>query len=207
MKDYKPQLDQYLDFPDHKKQVEIYLKKYWLDKTELNDIWIPIKNKVYSPKFKAIPDIVYNANFDHFIQKGGVVFGREDFNLFMSCIKVIGDKQFVILEDYDDANPPHTAGPALRFRYPTTITWEEIRSGADISDQTFKWPARNWFVFGDSGQWGKYTGSDYKYPLDIIGFTRKYSSLFTRKLVIPKEDIADLKVWTAFYGIKLPGVY
>lgn len=130
---------------------------------------------------------------------------RDNFKEFLSCIRITGDRSFIILEDYDENNPPHESGPPLRFKYPIDITMETIRSGADISKQLFR-PVRNFFVFGDSGQWGKYVGNDFIYPLEIIGFNRKYSHFFYSKLKIPQEDVEDLKRWTAFYGIKLPRV-
>jgi hypothetical protein len=114
-------------------------------------------------------------------------------------------RKILLVEDYDEKNPPHTDGPPFRFKFPVDISWDEVNDGAELSMIVF-WPERNYFVFGDSGQWGKYTGNDYEYPLDIIGFKRKYSDLFHRKFRIPQEDIEDLKEWTVFYGMKLPGV-
>ena len=86
------------------------------------------------------------------------------------------------------------------------ISWEAILSGAEISSDVFQRPIRNYFVFGDSGQWGKYAGDDYESPLHIIGFNKKYSDLFHNKFKIPEEDIEDLKEWIASNGMKLPGV-
>jgi hypothetical protein len=201
MKDYQIQLEIYLNHPENRKQAEQYLEKYWLDKKELLEFWITIKNKVYNPNFKIIPTPVFVSHFDYIVLKGGLIFTRYDFEWLKSCMNIIGDKQFIVLEDYDETKPPHSAGPPLRFKYPRNITWEEITSGADISEQAFHWPARNYFVFGDSGQWGKYVGNDYKYPLDIIGFDNKHTNLFRNTFKISNEDKIELTEWLSYYGI------
>ena len=132
----------------------------------------------------------------------------KEFELLQSCMKITRDKYFIILEDYDENNPPHSSGPPYRLKYPADITWQEMTRNDDRHSfpfDVFFLPIRNYFVFGDSGAWGKYAGSDYKWPLDFIGFDKKYSSLFHDKFKIPEKDIEDLMEWTAFYGMKLPG--
>jgi hypothetical protein len=206
MKDYQEQLNKYLDYPENRKQVEEYLEKFWLNKRELIDVWLKIKSRVFNTFFKTLPDPLYNKTFETIILKGGSVLPKDNFDAFLTCLRIVGDTSFIILEDYDDNNPPHKSGPPFRFKYPINITIETIMSGADISKQVFLRPVRNYFVFGDSGQWGKYVGNDFEYPLEIIGFHNKYSSLFRSKLIIPEVDTEDLKQWTAFYGMKLPRI-
>jgi hypothetical protein len=205
MKDYQKQLDKFLNFPEYREPAEHYLNKYWLDKQELKEVWLKIKDVIYNPGFKVLPDPVFSHNFDTIILKGGSVLNKEEFEILQSCMKVIGEKYLLLVEDYDEEISPINAGPAFRFKYPVDITWEKIMSGGEISFDVFLRPIRNFFVFGDSGQWGRYVGNDYDSPLDIIGFNRKYSDLFHDKIKIPKEDIEDLKEWVASYGMKLPG--
>ena len=208
MNDYQKQLDKYNNFPEHRNKAEQYLEKYWLDKNELKEVWLKIKNRIFNKDFIHLPDPVINKDLDVIILKGGIVLYEKEFELFQSCMKSIGDNYFIILEDYDENNPPHSSGPPYRFKFPVNITWEEMTSGGDsymLSYDVFLRPIRNYFVFGDSGAWGKYAGSDYEWPLDIIGFDKKYSDLFHDKFEIPEDDIEDLMRWTAFYGMKLPG--
>lgn len=204
MKDYKEHLDKYIDFHKNKVAVE-YLEKYWLDKQDLNETWIEIKNTVFNPDFKLLPDPVFNEDFDSIIRLGGIVFDRGELELYQSCMKITGDNYFIILEDYDEANPPHSSGPSLRFKYPVDITWDEIISGDMISYQVFSRPVRMYYVYGDSGKWGKYAGNDYASPIDIIGFERKYSDLFQDKFRISEEEFEDLKQWTLSRDVKIPG--
>jgi hypothetical protein len=151
---------------------------------------------------------VINKDLDVIILKGGIVFFKEEFEIYQTCMKIVGDKYFIILEDYDENKPPHTSGPPFRLKYPVDVTWEEMTSNSNphiISFGVFFRLIRNYFVFGDSGTWGKYEGSDYRWPLCIIGFDKKYSCLFRDKFKVPNEDVEALKKWTASYGMKLPG--
>ena len=54
---------------------------------------------------------------------------------------------------------------------------------------------KNYFVFGDSGEWGKYVANDYKFPLDIIGFRNKYAELFKRNFVLSIEERNEIYEW------------
>jgi hypothetical protein len=203
MKDYQNKLDEFTDY-SNKKKIEEYLKIYWLDKNELKTL--ATKAMIYHPNFKALPDPIFNEHFDIVILKGGSVLYKEEFELLQSCMRAIGDKYFFLVEDYDEETSSIDAGPSYRFKFPVDITWDIIMSGAEISYDVFLRPIRNFFVFGDSGQWGRYVSDDYDYPLDIIGFDRRYSDLFHSKFRNPPEDIDDLKEWTAYYGMKLPGI-
>jgi hypothetical protein len=204
MKDYQNQIDEFTDNAD-KNKIEKYLEKYWLDKRDLNEVWLNIKNKVFSTAFSAFPDPLYNVSFDTIIRKGGCLLYQDELEQIQLCMKNFGEKHLFIIEDYDETNPPHTSGPPYRFKFPVDISWKEIIGGAELSWLVFRIPERNYFVFSDSGQWGKYAGNDYEYPLDIIGFDKKYSDLFHEKFKVPPEEVEDLKEWTASYGMKLPG--
>lgn len=50
--------------------------------------------------------------------------------------------------------------PKLQFVYPTDTTWEELMSGGGISRELFETAYKNFFVFGNRGQWGRYVVGD-----------------------------------------------
>jgi hypothetical protein len=202
MSEYQKRLDNFTKYAD-KKRIKAYLEKYWLDIKELDDVWLPIKNDIYNSSFKMLPDPLFKEEFEVIILKGGLIFNRANFDALISCMKITGDKYFLILED---DSGPYFSGLTSRFKYPVNITWEEIMSGAELSMDVFQRPIRDIFVFGDSGQWGKYVADDHEYPLDLIGFNKRYSDLFHAKFKIPQKDVQDLKEWTSFYGMRLPGV-
>jgi hypothetical protein len=206
MKDYQKHLDQYRDFPDKREQAELYLRKYWLDKQELKDVWLKKRKEVFTDPI-IFPSSIFNDELDVIINKGGAVLPEEDFEPLKLCIQHTGDNYFIILEDYDEDNPPHTSGPPYRFKYPVGISWSEIMSGGSISYDVYVRPIRNYFVFGDSSQWGRYCGSDFEYPLLIFGVTSKYYNLFHGQFSNSDDDVKDLKEWLEFYKMPPNDIY
>jgi hypothetical protein len=205
MKDYRRHFARY-GFAGLGGGFEPYLDKYWLDADELREVWLPKRDRAFNREFREFPDRVFNEDFGLIIQKGGCLLYEDEYVKFQSCMKSIGEKSFVIVEDFDENNPPHASGPPYRFRYPIDITWKEMTSGGEDS---IVWPVffstfRNYFVFGDSGEWGMYAGDDYEWPLKIIGFDKKYSKLFRDSFPVPDDHIEDLKQWMASYGMELP---
>ena len=210
MKDYQELLNKFPDSFNTRNQIIEYLEKYWLDKTELVNVWVKIKNTVFKGNYTSYPNGLLNDYFNIMIIKGGAVFDNIYFEQLMRCMKITGDKYFVLLEDYDENNPPGNlppptiSWPPLRFKFPADITFDEIMGGDFVSAQVITMEFRNYFVFGDSGLWGIYAGDDFETPLQIIGFKKEYSNLFHRNIKISKEDIKDLKEWTASLGMKFP---
>ncbi len=208
MKDYQALLDRYNNFPEHRQAAEQYLEKYWLDKKELTQEWLEIKNRIFNKDFHSLPDRHINENYNVIILKGGIVFFKEEFEIYQTCMKIVGDKYFIVLEDYDENKSANTSGHPYRLKFPVNITWEEMISHGDpylLSSEVFLIPTRNYFVFGDSGMWGKYEGIDYRVPLSIIGVDENYYGLFYDKFRVPNEDVEALKKWTASCGMKLTG--
>ena len=118
MKDYQQQLDKYKNFPEYRQAAEQYLEKYWLDKKELTGVWLDIKNRIFNKDFLRLPGRVINENLEVIILKGGIILWEKQFELLQSCMKSVEDKHFIILEDYDENDPPHSSGPPFRFKYP-----------------------------------------------------------------------------------------
>lgn len=46
--------------------------------------------------------------------------------------------------------------------------------------------------FSKSGNWGKYTASDYDYPLDIIGFKPELASIYREQFKLSKEEKQEI---------------
>ena len=53
MNDYQKQLDKYYNFPERRKKAEQYLGKYWLDKNELNEVWLENKKHDFQQKLPS----------------------------------------------------------------------------------------------------------------------------------------------------------
>lgn len=206
MKEYKSIIDKYKNeyysvyftHCDEKwgdiEKAERYLEKYWLTKSEYEGYWEKIQKGIFTKMNDKFPNISFDNNYNIIILKGGGLFCREEFEIFQNCIKKVNDDHFVIIENkftdyFDEDSPP------FMMKYPTNITWEELLSGNFISTVLFFLPEKEYFVFGNSASWAKYTTNDYKYPLDILAFKSEYSNIFMNKFILSKEEKNDIKRW------------
>ena len=189
MTDYQRQVNFYYEV-ETRKQTEAYFKKYWLDKDEYLERWLPIQESIYQVSGLFFPEVGFRSGFEVTIIGGGRIFAEKDFLALKCCIEETADSHFVIVEHVDDDANPHHGEPPLRFRYPSSITWGELMSGGYVSEELFERPVKEYFVFGNTGAWGKYVANDYIYPLDLVGFKQEHSALFKEHF----EPLIDAEV-------------
>jgi hypothetical protein len=196
--EYQEILEYYIDL-EARNLSEFFLKKYWLTNTEMLNFWIPIKNRIFNINSIDLPDLMFNKGFELIAQRGGILFTKEEYFALQNCMKVAGDKYFVLIENKFTRN---TEGdfPHLRFKFPADTTWEMLNNGdenfPDISSEAIFIMNKHFFVFGDSGKWGKYAASDYhNTPLDIIGFKPNLNSIFKEQFKQSKEDQDEIREW------------
>ncbi|NCP85458.1 MAG: hypothetical protein GW823_11325 [Bacteroidetes bacterium] len=192
------------DSPDVDSQVrnlsKLYLKKYWLHIGEFNNYWLSIKNKVFNPDSKDLPELMFNKGFELIAQKAGILFSKEEYYALQKCMESAGDEYFVIIENKYARNATGDY-PRLRFKFPVDITWKELNNDdenfSDISSYDLLLnPQKHFFVFGNSGKWGKYTANDYNdTPLDIIGFRQELAPIFQEHFKQPKEEEKEILEW------------
>jgi hypothetical protein len=169
-----------------------YLENYWLPQDEYEHTWKPRQNKIFSNQDKGLPEIVFKEGFEIIALRGGCLFLKEDFEKLQQCFLEVGDEYFVIIENTFDGKVQE---PAFQMKYPTTISWEELISGNFISSTIVESNYKEYFVFGDSEVWGKYSASNYQNPLDIIGFKPEYTSSFKNNLKQSDEEYQEIKDW------------
>lgn len=167
---------------------ENYLEKYWLLESEYLNKWKQIQNTIFIKQInKTLLYPLFYNKFQILALGGGVLFDELEFIKLQKCMLEIGDSYFVIIEDNFDNEPP------FRLKYPTTISWNELTNGNFISTILFNMPHKEYFVYGDSGFWGKYCTNDSAYPLDIYGFEPKYEHIFRNKFLQTKEEFEEVK--------------
>lgn len=176
----------------NKELAKKYLEKYWLSQAEYETIWKPIQNQIFINQDKSLPEMMFKEDFEMLALRGGSLFLEEDFKQLQNCFLEVGDEYFVIIEN--------TYGGILqeasfKLKYPTKISWQELISGNFISSTLIESIYKEYFVFGNSGMWGKYSASDYVNPLDIIGFRSEYSSLFRNNVEQSQNEMQEIKHW------------
>lgn len=203
LKDYAKVLDPILDEATRIEGVP-YFEKYWLNGADYLDSWLFIQNQIFDCKTKYLPDLMFNEGFELYPLVGGDIFVSEkDFLAVIECSKKCGDAFFVMVQNRHvhvgnyDAKGEFDEHPLVRFKYPSNIAWAEIMSGGHAATEHFNNGCKDYFVFGDSGNWGRYVGNSYvkpgnevsSNPLNIMGFKKEYSELFGKNF----EEIRRLE--------------
>ena len=175
----------------NKQIAKMYLHKYWLSEQEYLNTWKQIQDKIFYQD-KGLPDLVCRSGFDMIALRGGCLFVEEDFKQLQNIMQEVGDSYFVIIQRSQE----FTEGePMFRMKYPVGITWDELVSGNYISAILFEMCYNEYFVFGECGNWGKYSANDYEYPLDIIGFKPELAHVFKKHLQQSKEEQEEILGW------------
>jgi hypothetical protein len=152
---------------------------------------------------------MFKNNFNLIVSIGGVIFTKKDFLMLQKCMQKTGDQFFVIIENQHmqpittDNNGNKIFYPLLQFKFPISIKWEELLSGGYISIDIFESLAREFFIFGDSGKWGRYIANEYwnrsldpiGTPLHILGFKHECASIFKKYFSLSKEELDIVQKW------------
>lgn len=170
---------------------EKYLQKYWLEEQEYLKVWKPIQDTIFN-QGKSLPDFIYRPEFELIALRGGCLFAEEDFKQLQKAMQEIGDNHFVVIQHSQE----FTKGePMFRMKFPVSIIWDELTSGNYISAVLLEMSYNEYFVFSESGKWGKYSANDYEYPMDIIGFKPEYGLIFKKIFEQPSEEWEEIKEW------------
>jgi len=183
MKEYNEILDS-IRVAEMRDKAEAYFEKYWLDKDEYFEKWLPIQNSIFDSRAEFLPDMMFNNGFELYPLVGGGIFvSQQDYQCLQNCMEETGDKNFVVVQ-----NKKVFGGPFTRFRYKVDDTWDELMSGGFFGTEHFNNPCKDYFVFGDSANWGRYVGTSWIVPgnrfelnpLNIMGFKKEYSDVFRK---------------------------
>ena len=158
----------------NQKSAKDYLQKYWLPEQEYLSYWKPIQDKIFVQD-KDLPELIYYSEFEIIVANGGCLFTKENFLQLQKAIQEVEEKFFIVVQNVQEYTNEE---PMFRMKFPVSITWSEITSGIYISSILLEMNYNEYFVFGESGKWGKYSATDYVRPLDIIGFKQELSSFF-----------------------------
>lgn len=205
MKEYKENINYYINYwwssftqlmPESEwgniELAEIYLEKYWLPMSDYKTKWQPIKDQIFINQEKSLPNILFKENYNITALRGGSLFSQKNFEFIQKCLMEMGDNYFVVVENTYGQEQEE---PTFRLKFPTDIRWEELMSGNYISSVVFDMSSNEYFVFGESDNWGYYAASDYNLPLNILGMKPEYLSLFKKYYPYSKQEWQEIKSW------------
>lgn len=176
------------------------MEKYWLPRSEFDRVWKPIQNKIFINQDRWLPDLRFNPAFKIYPLRGGCLLVQEYLKKLNFCLQVTGDKFFVIIQNMHGKERFNNVTPFM-MKYPADITWDEIYSGNYISSFLFDWLGNEYFIFGDSGNWGIYAATYYDSALLILTFTEEYAGVFRKRFKVSKKE------WREIYSRWLPECY
>lgn len=162
-----------------------YLRKYQISLDEYTKKWLPIQETIFLNTNEAFPKVKFGDEYSLYISTGGVTLEKEDFESLQRCMIQLGDTNLIIIQNVFGGA---LEDPPLRMKYPVNITWEELMGGGFISTALFENYHYDFFIFSESGIWGKYAANIYEYPLSIIGFKGKCKIYFEGEFVSSLQD-------------------
>lgn len=147
-----------------RQQAIVFLHQYAMNDIEYKDICTPVMQKI----FKFSPSRNFDINvmsmtemiddeFDYFSYNSSPLFWKESYELIQKICAEYGDNYIFILEE-EECEIPHDS--AFKLRIPVCKSWEELSNGGYITDVLFNRSNCNYYVFGDSGMWGKWCDYD-----------------------------------------------
>ena len=157
---------------------ENYLEHYWLFSAEYESTWKQVQERVFTNQAVGLPEMVFTSGYELQASRGGCLFVQEEFLRLQECAQAISEKSLFVIENTFGGRVKE---PIFRLKFPTGISWGELTSGNFASAILLEMPHKEYFVFGESGNWGKYIANDYRFPLDILGFKREVASVFGNK--------------------------
>jgi hypothetical protein len=192
MCDYEAQLKTFSD-SSTRPEAEAYLEQYWLNWEIYESQWRAVQRNVFDQMAKRLPDMMFLSGFNIFPLEGLNVFtSEEDFLSLQEFMRRCGDEYFAIIQNESVVyriwygKDDWRTHPPLRFKYPVGVSWDELMSGASVSMEVFDWAYKAYFVFCDSGNWGRYVENEYEHPiiqnaflpLNIMGFKPAFRAAF-----------------------------
>ena len=175
-----------------KKLAKSYLEKYWLSQAVYDKEWQPRQDKIFINQEQGLPAQVFSEQYELLALRGGVLLEEVDFKELQKCMLSLGDKHFVVIENTFGGKLDE---PPFRMKYPTNISWKELISGNFISSILFEMFHKEYFIFSESGVWGRYSANEYQDPLNIIGFASEYKSFFRKEIKISQQEEHELSKW------------
>lgn len=185
-------------------KAKAFLLQYAMSDQEYREICLPVMQKI----FRCSPDKCFNIqamtisemfrnDFVYFSYQSAPLFWKESYELVLSICKNCGDHNIFIVEEERCEECPTSV---FQIKIPVGIPWNDISDGGFITDVLFNMFRNNYYVFGDSGSWGKWCDYDNDYiDYEVFGYRHSNTAVLAYKdyFSISKNDFKEY--------INLPG--
>ena len=177
------------------KKARAFLHQYAMSDSEYNNICIPAMRKIFVSKPETYFDIrnmgvgeLFGVESDYFTYLSSPLFWKETYELIQAVCKDYGDQYIFIVEEERCEECPEAA---FKLKIPISNSWEVVSEGGFIADVLFNMFNNNYYVFGDSGNWGKWCDYDNDYlDYEVFGYKYVMASVLSYKdfFSITKEE-------------------
>ena len=113
---------------------------------------------------------IIEEGFEYFSYYSAPLFWKESYKLILKICTKYGDKNIFIVEEECCEKDSEVA---FKIKIPVNLPWEKVSKGGYITDVLFNRSNCNYYVFGDSGMWGKWCDYDNAYS-DYETFCYRY---------------------------------
>ena len=177
-----------------------FLRNFSIEENDFERNCLPIMQQIFLLSLNDAFDIysmdlcqVFQHNYNLKVHILSPILTSETFPMIQRICKAYREKYFYVVEkEYPDENND----TAFKLRFPTNISWMELINGGFISDILFNMPYNQYYVFGESSNWGIWC--DFENPwTDYQVFGSKYDIAEVKKyneyMSLTKEEYADLE--------------
>jgi len=164
---------------------QIYLERYWLSSAEYESTWKQVQDRIFINQEVGLPHMVFAPEYKLQVSRGGCLLVQEEFVRLQECTKAISEQFLFVVENTFGGR---VSEPIFRMKFPSGISWGELSSGNFASAILLEMPHKEYFIFGESGTWGKYVANDYEFPLDILGFKQDVADIFKVKFKLSEVE-------------------
>lgn len=174
----------------NKMAAERFCERYWLSDADYDRAVRPVVSQVFVSETASPPAQVFQNGYAIVARRGGCLFVRNDFETLMPLVASLGDTSIAIVQ-----NPSSTTAalPPMRFQFQTSTSWEEMISGGCLSAILLDMPHQEYFVVGQSSDWGLYVASDYAQPLTLFGVRPTLAQRFVDAFPIDLVEETELR--------------
>jgi hypothetical protein len=182
-------------------QGRLFLQKYYMDDVEYEGKCMQAMRKVFANnpesffdiRYKTIQDLLSNQSH-YFSYQSSPLFWKESYELIQAICVKYGDRYIYILEEERCETAPEAA---FKLKIPVNHSWEMLANGGCIANVLFNMFQNNYYVFGDSGKWGKWCDYDNDF-IDYEVFAYKYETpqiaAYKDYFAITEEDYKSLNM-------------